>query len=462
MTVMPSFRLHGLKFTLSSIVFISIASSIVFFTILSLKARSSTTHIYQLPTANNSIGKTPYFSRVIDNKYAVFCADKAAWAGTGNQLELYWVARAIAYFSNWIFVLNEASNTNTKGVDLSCDSKIQIMFDKKHHPSMKWTWFLPVEYNETFNTHYNSSIKDIYNQSLQPKEQRWYRSPFCNVLALAAFNPSFIPVVQNNTRDAFERYYAYGENTSSVAISSYNYSVDPYKGIFYESWVKELENKDTNIIAIHIRMGDVLVVGYRYMFNMQYFVTALDLIFNHNDDFRYKHCKIKFIAQLSDANVHCERDMMALNMSRKIVYFMIEQIEKYIASRYGDYSISYDIIGNDTMDNDYYKLITARYVICSSSTFCFNTAMANYYDPQLIIMPSDAMWRRTIPLFKRMTTKFRLLKHYRWMDTTGMAKLSSQFFTAFHGSIENSTAITLFTLPQNGFIRFKQWFIKIN
>ena len=89
----------------------------------------------------------------------------------------------------------------------------------------------------------------------------------------------------------------------------------------------------------------------------------------------------------------------AAGMSNRMVYFMADEIEKYIASKYHiQYSLT--VIGNDTAINDYFKLVTAPYVICSPSTFCLAASMANFYDPKLIIM-SDSFEMRHIENGKR-------------------------------------------------------------
>ena len=49
--------------------------------------------------------KHPLFTRVIDQKYAIFCSIGYHPGGTGNALGIYWLARASAFFMNWTFII---------------------------------------------------------------------------------------------------------------------------------------------------------------------------------------------------------------------------------------------------------------------------------------------------------------------------------------------------------------------
>ena len=135
-------------------------------------------------------------------------------------------------------------------------------------------------------------------------------------------------------------------------------------------------------------------------------------------------------------------------MSNRMVHFMIDAIDNYIATNY-DIQYSLEIIGNDTADNDYYKLVTIPYLICSSSTFCFHAAMANFYDPKLIILPEIGPWKEHKVSYRRTTqnAKSGLLKHHKWIDTSSMF-IGVKYL--FNTSLQPS---------ESNFSDFKTWFM---
>lgn len=169
-------------------------------------------------------------------------------------------------------------------------------------------------------------------------------------------------------------------------------------------------------------MGDILYHGYRYVLNMQYFQTSLEMIFEQikiRDD---RHYKLRVISQLSEYNAHSKKDINAVNMSNNIVYFMVDEIDKYIKSEY-DIKYSIQIIGNNTLDNDYFEMATAPLLICSPSSFCFHAAISNFYKPQLIIFPQIGPWVHYAPAYLYMTENAdpsSPISHHRWLNTSSM------------------------------------------
>ena len=136
------------------------------------------------------------------------------------------------------------------------------------------------------------------------------------------------------------------------------------------------------------------------------------------------------ISQLSIYNAHSDKDKKAVNMSNKIVYFTVDKIENYIKSEY-DIKYSLEIIGNDTIDNDYFEMATAPYLICSPSSLCFHAAIANFYNPKLIIFPQIGAWihfRDTYLYLTENAASWSSISHHRWINTSSMWIMIERLF----------------------------------
>eukprot|EP01084_Bolivina_argentea_P040750 75237_1 len=84
---------------------------------------------------------------------------------------------------------------------------------------------------------------------------------------------------------------------------------------------------------------------------------------------------------------------------------MTQKFEMYLKKNWKGFDLEIQIIGNDTADNDYFRMITAPYLICAASSFCLNAAMANYLDTKLVILPSKGSWNSISNLFIKITDK---------------------------------------------------------
>eukprot|EP01083_Nonionella_stella_P124007 374054_1 len=337
----------------------------------------------------------------------VLCVEKN-WAieGLGNQLNVYWTARAMAYFMKWKFVKNYAVN----GTMLCNLSRPMRMF--RLTTTLKWTHFLfPELFHDQLmnNSAITSKYNQIYKNSLQRQPHCYVYPHHCTLMSIS-FNSWFIPVIQNNTRYAFKRFYGSSTSTNKA---------------FYSSWMHDLRNGA--VVAIHIRLGDIFFTQQhdRHLLNFEFFRSALDLIFDY--DVNHSFFKIKIVSQLSKVNAHNEKDIRASSLSRLIAEFMSQQMRTYITNKHHMISFTLDVIGNDSIDNDVYKLVTAPYVICSISTLCVQASMANFYNPKIIVMPDSSYWGSAPYRKTAEDASFGLLTHHRWISTSKLSALTGSF-----------------------------------
>eukprot|EP01083_Nonionella_stella_P065395 171292_1 len=380
-----------------------------------------------------SVTETHLFSTLFHNQFATFCSKRYKPEGTGNALAIYWTARAIAFFANYTFILDTAQ----------CTQKPFKMFDQNASHST-WTWFLDKESNTTLHNlcsdpcpQYDTIISNydfLWKYYANADKRPMFDIPYRSYIVFLMYNPWFAQIIQRDTRNAFLRYFTQNELTP-----------------FHDSVMRDMSNTNQHlIVVIHIRCGDLLFHHRRVLLNMRYFAKALDMVMAHIGDLdSNKLYKFQVISQLSEGNSHTYKDLNALPISQKVVYHMIERIEKYIARKY---RIQYEleIIGNGTADNDYFQMITAPYLICSPSSFCFNAAIANYYDPQLMILPQIGAWKRQKKSYKYVAdnTKYGVLSHHKWLDTKGMFIKVSELF----GKLTD--------LPsETDLVSFKRWFV---
>eukprot|EP01083_Nonionella_stella_P043839 118323_1 len=354
---------------------------------------------------------------------AVLCVNGWPIVGLGNQLNVYWTARAIAYFMNWTFVLEyELCN-------ISMNNGFRMF--KMGNKRMMWTWFL----NESFDNEFKLPLplnatrfkyNRIWRRHMADRQRCFVYPHHCSLMQIS-FNQWFIPLIQNNTRDAFKRYYEYNRNNSIYE--------------FYSKWMHVIDSAYTSVIVIHIRLGDILNTPdrqHRDLLNMKYYATALDMIMSQ---LTTDHITIKIVSQLSTANAHNNLDRKAVPASQEMMSVISQQIEYFMDSKR---SYELEVIGNDTLDNDFYKLVTAPYIIGSISTLCVQASMAHFYSSKLFIMPDSRYWgdaahRKTVG-----NATFGLLMHHKWIAVANMSQSIPWFFN-------NETDFD--------FLRFKEWFI---
>eukprot|EP01083_Nonionella_stella_P021401 59360_1 len=379
-------------------------------------------HSPLLKLIHTNTGKRPY---------ALYCSTGYKPVGIGNALAIYWTARATAFFMNYSFIMNNHINNQTTWINTTCNRPEFTIFDSRPlnqsdtwdaiHRHMQWTWFLPMEYHQTFfnsDTFHSGihvephAIANTYNYLWQQHNNKWHRyaAPYTNELIFMTYNPWFIPVIRNNTRDAFKQYYHHTAND-----------------MFYKNIVDAVATY--NVIVIHLRLGDTLIKDnpHRNVMNMKYYTCAFEMIYVQLD--AAKDCKLYVISQLARENAHHDADVLALNMSRRVTRYMVNEFEMYLNDKWNKYVRELVVIGNDTTDNDYFRMATAQYLICSASSFCLEAAMANYLDTKLIILPSEGPWGKVAKMLVQMTTKneFIKVKHHVVINSAKYSQRTGKF-----------------------------------
>ena len=274
------------------------------------------------------------------------------------------------------------------------------------------------------------AIATQYNHLWQKKAGGYqsYAVPYSNELIFTSYNPFFMPIIRNDTGESFKRFYASMNST------------------FYAEMEQEVH--EYNVIVVHLRLGDTLMVksARRILLKMRYFSRAFDMIYGIRWN---KECHIYVLAQLDLSNVHTQKDKDALIAGNKLAYFMMNEFKKYLDKSWSDkFKDRYKmrVIGNDTADDDIFRMATASYLIGSPSSFSLEAAMGNFMDTRMIIHPSKGPWRSISDNFNKITSEkeFYRVEHHHFID---VSKLSVQTY-----KFGNLT-------EERGFRKFKSWFL---
>ena len=344
--------------------------------------------------SGNSINLNPEIKspllKIVRNKYsnrdyAIYCSKGYKPNGIGNALGIYWTARATAFFMNLTYIMNNHTNQQKyRNLDTYCNQKEFKIFNLTE-PPRKWTWYLPKESHQTFlNTKYPQypklnitekyRLSRKYNQLWQERVDQFqsFAVPYGNPLIFLSFNSFFLPIISSNYRDSFKQFY--------LRIKS---------NVYHQI---QREVSQYNVIVIHLRLGDTLLVkkDKRILLKMEYFRQTLNMVHENLDQTKSPLCRIYILCQLNESNVHNEADRMALEIGNKVANFMVNEFEKYLDEKSWNYEMR--LIGNNTADDDIFRMATASYLIGSPSSFSLMSGMGNFMDTKLIILPSEGPW----------------------------------------------------------------------
>ena len=432
-----------------------------------------------------------------NDRYAVLCGSGYNPNGNGNALGIYWYARSIAFFSNYMFIMgNNIENTmlkvqlkesiakhnkfvQTNHVNTSCKRKNYVIFAPSNtvqETSLLWTWFLPLQTNATFENmmklninqlckyvnincrSINQDIIDVLNSIDQIYNDYWKmylkkgKVPYTGSLAFMTYNPIFLSVVASDTNNALNEYFRY------ISLHKDKYSSN---FVFCNKILNQLNDKNTKVIAIHLRLGDILHGTSRVLLNLKYYDESLKYIFDsiEENDSKYNNninnVFLYIITQFDTTNVHNSRDLNYAPDSATIAFFINEQIQQWVENykkESGDknninsLNIDVNLIGNNSMNDDHFILSKADYVICSVSSFCLMPAFGNN-NAKLIIFPQGGSWAKIGKVYKKMAqnNKYLQTKHHKWIDIkSGKMSRSTKSFAPFNNS-QNMNA-------------FKKWF----
>ena len=383
-----------------------------------------------LSQSNDSINLNPEIKspllKILKDKYsnkeyALYCSSGYKPNGIGNALGIYWTARATAFFMNLTFIMNDHINQQKyDNIHTNCNKKEFKLFDLTKPPS-KWTWYVPMESHQTFlNTKYPQYPKltttakyDLsrkYNALWQKKAKsgQSYSVPYANPVIFLSFNSFFLPIIKDNYRDSFKRYY------------------DSINSTLYQQTEREVSKY--NVLAIHLRLGDTLLVrsSRRILLKMEYFRQALDMVYKNLDQTKSSLCRIYILCQLDESNVHTSKDRMALNIGNKVAHFMVNEIQNYLNNNSWKYELR--LIGNNTADNDIFRMSTASYLIGSPSSFSLMSGMGNFMDTKLIILPSKGPWKEISDKLEHATNsdEYRV-ENWQFIDVAKLSKPCMKF-----------------------------------
>ena len=430
-----------------------------------------------------------------NDRWAVLCAAGYHPNGNGNAIGIYWYARSIAFFSNYMFLMgnnkqlqntmlkvqSNASVVNydkivqTNHVNINCKRDNYVIFspsNKVQKISVLWTWFLPLETNITFENmaklninqlckninidcrNINQDIIDVLNSIDQLYNYYWKaylkkgKVPYTEKIAFMIYNPIFLPVIANETNNAFNEYFRYISLNREKYHSSF---------IFCNKILKQLNDTKTQVIAIHLRLGDILHGTSRVLLSLEYYDESLKYIFDNIDDlkYNYSHVLLYIITQFDTKNIHNERDLNYAPDSANVAFFINDQIKKWVENykkqrneenKSDTLNIDVNLIGNNSLNNDHFILSKADYVICSVSSFCLMPAFGNK-NAKLIVFPQGGSWARIGKVYKKMaqSNKYLRTKHHKWINirSSKMSK-STKKFAPFNNSANMNA--------------FKKWF----
>lgn len=266
----------------------------------------------------------------------------------GNWLSKYWLTRSITYWMNYDFI--------------SVNHMQQIDANSFRH-------FLPNHTMRRVISNQSSVQFAIWPDSSNKMDCRWAHP--CPLI-FAAYNRYFQPLVNRDMVQALNDYYIYQNRT--------------YKRLVITSAMTE------NDIVIHIRCGDVLSVGHnQYGFlTRKFYEYAASNATMEKFGIDWKQNRIRedtnvwLISQLSSKSLR-PTETHLIESCKIFVVDLAEKLFKKIFAP-ATINIQYDSDVND----DYYKMINAPLLMCSTSTFCFHAAIANV--DGIAILPSDGPW----------------------------------------------------------------------
>eukprot|EP01083_Nonionella_stella_P096324 270734_1 len=338
-----------------------------------------------------------------DQQLLVWCGT-VQYAGLGNRISQYWLSRTLAFWLNLTFAIDEQCICNSE--------------EYRHYPhyfcpmnqnktNVKyWTQFLPIQSNltleclvdmalnhcqfidfeytrilndESFNfKSENQKTKYIeyshYIKQQYLKTKKWYQTrnklyklttPHAAPLFQAVINSLFVKIVQYEMERAFDLFYNERFNVESI-MNEYN--------LLQTS----LANMNTNVthVIIHWRCGDLLsgISSRSYGFNgVSYYRDAYQtwksLHLLKEDDRVSLHI-------LSNLNPNKARELDKYYVAKCID--LLALISGAIKQIFNVNEIN--IIGNGSINHDYYLLSQSKFVICAISSFCDLAAFGNKHN----------------------------------------------------------------------------------
>ena len=298
--------------------------------------------------------------KIINNTKWLFYDCNRIIGGLGNSISLYWAANAISYWSGYNFKMTEINDHH------KCPHFKHDLFTSKYLRYIPYSIINPYASKSSFDILIlNDSCNDEPNKA-------YYIHPNC--LLYSFFNPHFQRLVHDQTMTAFQTYF----DTKNV---------------------ETLYNMNKWDIVIHIRCGDILKMGIkkhrrrRYGFlTLNYMKYAIFNItkyeFGINDwieNMLKTNSSIWILSQLTKKSAGFGVNDNILSKCDILINNFVDNGLRLILPINLDINIVYD--GN--INHDYLRMVIAKLLICSPSTFCLHPAIAN---SNYVILPKYGPW----------------------------------------------------------------------
>ncbi|MCP3659331.1 MAG: hypothetical protein GY830_03025 [Bacteroidetes bacterium] len=286
------------------------------------------------------------FDNILNNDLNI-TIDQLGNAGFGNTLNTYWHYRAYAYWNNLNFNLIDKNKNSISNI--------------RESEHKRFLSFLPK---------YSKLIPDYNFRILMNKEKINLRSyPFWqNCEQLTFFNKPMIDIISKETHQILNNFFM-SSNTTKI-----EYKISPCD------------------IAIHFRCGDILLIEHEsyYFMTFKYYINSINKILKKGNKLNCLSLpkkdypkKIWLISQISSNGTHTSIEENSISFCEYIAFNIKSKLQNY----YKSYSV--DIVNNDII-NDYNLMVKVPFLICDTSTFCFNPAIANIH--KNIVIPIKGPW----------------------------------------------------------------------
>ena len=269
--------------------------------------------------------------------------------GYGNGLSIYWGSRSLAFWMNFKWEISCKDYVNHLDKNSLMSSFLPSKTDKMSSSNNKNEIYYP-EFDRTPNAHYV-----IHTTS--------------NILLY--YNPYYQKVMYSETKQAIHDYYVHNNKNENIENDT----------------EKEMHSKSD--ISIHIRCGDVLqlmhkVKDWDYGFLTLNFYKYVMNITNWKSKIT-EDTTIYIISQLSHKATR-RGEISSLEDCNYLINYIVDNGFNEVFKP-GKVKVMYDTDVND----DYNRMLSSPFLICSPSTFCFNVAAANL-NANYVIIPNRGAW----------------------------------------------------------------------
>eukprot|EP01084_Bolivina_argentea_P313556 542993_1 len=299
-----------------------------------------------------------YYIHTNSNTF-IFTMCESDGLGIGNILSKYWAARATAFWFDYNFEWNLCKSKSfqqkyfSKKLFMSFFSKNVISKKRSHSTS----FLFPVIYAKTHNMYLTQYIHPTSLLFL------FYNKYYTNIL-----NSQYIQSITS--------YYQYNNLQHKIELTN----------------VFDDIHSD---IVIHIRCGDIIHslgkynkhYGFLTTQFLKYSVTnATQIAFGINwmDSKITKQTTIWIVSQLSAKSLRPHERYVGKQCSYLVNYLADNCLKEFFFPAH--VKIKYDSDIND----DFYKMINAPLLICSTSSFCLQAAIANKRG--YVVLPKFGSW----------------------------------------------------------------------